>query len=95
MVTRIQYRRTKGWRKPPNTVYCGRPGRLGNPYPTAAEYREKVLPHLTEEQLEPLLQADHAGCWCPPGADCHADDLVKLANDILARRAAATPETPE
>lgn len=30
--TRIQRRRTKGWRMPPNTVYVGRPSRWGNPW---------------------------------------------------------------
>lgn len=29
---RIQRKRTKGWRLPPNTVYVGRPGRFGNPF---------------------------------------------------------------
>jgi len=29
---RIQRKRTKGWKMPPNTVYVGRPTRWGNPY---------------------------------------------------------------
>lgn len=29
---RIQIKRTKGWRMPPNTVSVTRPGRFGNPY---------------------------------------------------------------
>ena len=29
---RIQRKRTKGWRMPPNTVYVGRPSGWGNPY---------------------------------------------------------------
>jgi hypothetical protein len=29
---RIQRKRAKGWKMPPNTVYVGRPGRFGNPY---------------------------------------------------------------
>jgi hypothetical protein len=29
---RIQRRRTKGYKTPPNTVYCGRPGPWGNPF---------------------------------------------------------------
>lgn len=37
---RIQRRRTKGWRMPPNTVYVGRPTRWGNPFLSAAEFRE-------------------------------------------------------
>lgn len=29
---RIQRKRTKGWRMPPNTVYVGRPTKWGNPH---------------------------------------------------------------
>lgn len=32
MPERIQRKRTKGWRIPPNTVYVGRPSKWGNPY---------------------------------------------------------------
>ncbi|WP_425087815.1 DUF4326 domain-containing protein [Stappia sp.] len=33
---RIQLRRTKGWRKPPNTVVVSRPSVFGNPFTVAA-----------------------------------------------------------
>ena len=29
---RVQRKRVKGWRMPPNTVYVGRPGKWGNPF---------------------------------------------------------------
>jgi hypothetical protein len=29
---RIQRKRTKGWKNPPNTVYVGRPTKFGNPF---------------------------------------------------------------
>lgn len=29
---RIQLKRTKGWRKPPNTIVVSRPSKWGNPY---------------------------------------------------------------
>ena len=32
MPVRIQRKRTKGWRMPPNTVYVGRPTIWGNPF---------------------------------------------------------------
>lgn len=32
MPTRIQRKRTKGWKMPANTVYVGRPGEWGNPF---------------------------------------------------------------
>ena len=31
MPERIQRKRTKGWRMPPDTVYVGRPSKFGNP----------------------------------------------------------------
>lgn len=37
---RIQRRRTKGYRMPEGAVYCGRPTEWGNPFETAAQYRE-------------------------------------------------------
>lgn len=32
MPIRVQQKRTKGWRMPPNTVSVARPGKLGNPF---------------------------------------------------------------
>jgi len=32
MAKRIQRKRTKGWRMPPNTVYVGRGSKWGNPF---------------------------------------------------------------
>ena len=32
MPKRIQRKRTKGWKMPPNTVYVGRPSKWGNPF---------------------------------------------------------------
>jgi Domain of unknown function (DUF4326) len=33
---RVQRKRVKGWRLPPNTVYVGRPTKWGNPYGASA-----------------------------------------------------------
>jgi Domain of unknown function (DUF4326) len=32
MPTRIQRKRTKGWKMPENTIYVGRPSKWGNPF---------------------------------------------------------------
>ena len=40
--TRVQRKRTKGWRMPPNTVYVGRPTKWGNPF--RAGYENIMLP---------------------------------------------------
>lgn len=36
---RIQRKRTKGWRMPPNTVYVGRPTKWGNPFVVGGHFK--------------------------------------------------------
>ena len=44
-VVRVQRQRTKGWRMPPNTVYCGRPTKWGNPYEVGSHTaRRRAVP---------------------------------------------------
>ena len=84
---RIQRRRAKGWRMPPDTAYVGRPGKFGNPFPGTFEqamYRtwlcgsseraKRVLDAL------PSLRGKNLACWCAPGRPCHADVLIEIAN---------------
>ncbi len=58
---RIQRRRTKGWKMPPNTVYVGRPSRWGNPYDAsnkeALEVARSVVGGNLAEQLVWLYSA--------------------------------------
>lgn len=78
MPKRIQRKRDKGWRSPPNTVYVGRPSRWGRPHNVAlSEYRQYVAAvGLPVAQL----RGKDLSCWCPPGKPCHADILLELAN---------------
>ena len=90
---RIQRKRTKGWKMPDNAVYVGRPTRYGNPFkigdvhpvfgrPMDADdvcqmYEwgmVNVKPDLSE------LRGKDLACWCPLDSPCHADILLKLAN---------------
>jgi hypothetical protein len=87
---RIQRKRAKGWKMPPNTVYVGRPSKWGNPWKTAPAYsgwlagtdffwlfqarRMKVLGDISE------LRGKDLACWCPLDQPCHADVLLELAN---------------
>ncbi len=107
MPQRIQRRRTKGWRMPPNTVSVTRPGIFGNPFvipknhPADKEHAIKAAvasfhawlkddqnpfteeyPEKRKRLLENLhkLKGKNLACYCPPGATCHADVLLKLAN---------------
>lgn len=52
---RIQRRRTRGWRMPPNTKYCGRGSRFGNPFHTHADgypMSRELAVSLFRDQLE-------------------------------------------
>ena len=60
MPIRIQRKRTKGWRMPPNTVSVTRPGRWGNPFKVGEVYvRRRVCPGGGEES-NIVVYADHA-----------------------------------
>jgi hypothetical protein len=110
--TRIQRRRTKGWRMPENTVSVTRPGRWGNPYFPGCgigygsfndngtlrirdadtpeiqvlwfrwkmEETRKHFPAEFEKYIAPL-RGKNLACFCAPDQTCHADVLLKLAND--------------
>lgn len=83
---RIQRKRSKGWRMPPNTVYVGRPSKFGNPYPLSRYGLEDALqkyktwvkwklednPHFLDE-----LHGKDLACWCPLDKPCHADILIE------------------
>ena len=75
---RVQRRRTKGYRLPPNTIYVGRPSRYGNPFDwrlsSQAKAKEKYRRWLaigfqsgaiTEQQIREDLGGYDLACWCP------------------------------
>ena len=92
---RIQRKRTKGWKMPPNTVYVGRSTIWGNPWGTADDFRKWLLGELRGggglRRLHILsnagmLRGKNLACWCPledkfgRPVSCHADVLLDLAN---------------
>lgn len=105
---RVQLRRVKGWRLPPNTVKVDRSTKWGNPfvpgktYPIIEEgcttpmgqhkcasvadavamYESWVTSEqgFDQEEIEELTGKNLA-CWCKPGSPCHADVLLKIANE--------------
>lgn len=87
---RIQRKRSKGWKMPPNTVYVGRPRIWGNPFPRNAYVDARTCvddfkswlwdtPNLRSEIRRDLRGKDLA-CWCPLDQPCHADVLLEIAN---------------
>ena len=86
---RIQRKRTKGWRMPPNTVYVGRPSKWGNPFKTHREGVQILTPEqavkLYSERIAPTLdfapiRGKNVCCWCAPGEPCHGDVTLERAN---------------
>lgn len=89
MPTRIQRKRTKGWRMPAGAVYVGRGSMWGNPFKAtdddgsgvhpAIRFACEVAPLMAANVLAPLRGKDLA-CWCSLDEPCHADVLLELAN---------------
>ncbi len=84
MPRRIQLRRIKGWRLPPDTVKVDRTTPWGNPW-TAANCDGIDPVQRFAAETAPLLpvtvlRGKNLACWCAPDAACHADVLLALAN---------------
>ncbi len=87
MPDRIQRKRTKAWKMPTNAIYVGRPTRWGNPYADQdnAElvrlFRENCLTPEFICSVRSELKGKDLACWCPLDQPCHADVLLKIANE--------------
>jgi len=60
---RIQRKRIKGWKMPPNTVYVGRPGKFGNPFSfqywiDAAGYSKMAAKQTVVDNFRYCLEKD-------------------------------------
>jgi Domain of unknown function (DUF4326) len=90
MPQRIQRKRTKGWRRPQDAIYVGRPSRWGNPYHVGVDGTAEACVRLFESHYAhdadyqaavcAALAGKDLACWCPPGAWCHGDVLLRWAN---------------
>lgn len=38
-------------------------------------------PATTVDDVRRELRGKHLACWCPPGTPCHADVLLRIANE--------------
>lgn len=56
---RVQLRRTKGWRKPDNTVVVARPSRWGNPF--MLDHYRADYPEASEHHLRYMATSDFRG----------------------------------
>lgn len=92
---RIQRKRTKGWKKPDNTISVCRPGIYGNPFKIgqagietaakAVELYENWLNNTPQGQwmvkyAKANLKGHNLMCFCALDKPCHADILLKTVN---------------
>lgn len=83
---RIQIKRTKGWRMPPNTVNVARPTPYGNYAGDTKEDYERDIAEMSNADRAFFmdrvaeLKGKNLACWCPLDRPCHADTLLALAN---------------
>lgn len=99
---RVQLSRVRGWKMPPNTMSVARPHPMGNPHcvgfcPTCGvtHTREEAIaefqamftnnPFLVA-MTEQALKGKNLACWCKLDEPCHADFLLRLANDPRTNR---------
>ena len=94
MPFRFQFRRVKGWRKPPNSLVVTQTSRYGNPFKMTSdtpEERSRAVAMYrawitSPEQAKLLARARrelrglNLGCTCPVGLPCHVDVLLELVN---------------
>jgi hypothetical protein len=57
MPKRIQRKRVKGWRMPPNTVYVGKPSRFWNPFHGAFTNERAVELFRGSNKLKYLIES--------------------------------------
>jgi Domain of unknown function (DUF4326) len=93
MPSRIQRRRSRGWRQPINAIYVGRSTKWGNPYKVGVDnhsaeeavtlFRRDLIAGslaFTIDDVRRELKGKDLVCWCKPGSPCHADVLFAVAN---------------
>lgn len=91
MPQRIQLRRTKGWRMPPNTVKVARPTLYGNPFAVAqareAGYRgtDEELAAYVVETFRRWLGPDWRSWWDGPVAEDARAMLLERIEDLRGK----------
>lgn len=88
---RVQLRRTRGWRMPPNTVKVDRTTPFGNPFthPTRAveDFRAWINGPSTEARRVRALGLEqlpgrNLACWCGIDRPCHVDVWLEVVNEV-------------
>ena len=85
---RVQLRRTRGWKMPANTISVARPSFFGNQFRVGQHGDAAACVNMYAASIGGLLRIKirhelkgyNLACWCKPGAPCHADVLLEIAN---------------
>ena len=99
MPKRIQIRRDRKWQTVPKAIKVARPiterSPWGNPYEkgtygTAEQCVRLYIAHHTDDaafraRVRTELAGKDLACWCKPGEPCHADVLLRWANEHTDR----------
>lgn len=94
---RIQRKRTRGWKMPEGAIYVGRPTKFGNPFKLKEGPHDLLDALLVVVNFEEFLASDDGRdlaeaakvelrghdlcCWCRLDEPCHADVLLRIANE--------------
>src|SRR6266446_612801 len=88
--SRIQRRRSRGWRQPSSALYVGRPTKWWESLQSRTKPKRRgscdVVSQrpdrrsFTVDDVRRELNGSDLICWCKAGAPCHADVLLAVAN---------------
>lgn len=94
MPKRIQRKRTRGWRMPAGAIYVGRPTKWGNPFRrgegdepwwAVSDFEQWTVEtdkgRAVAEAAKRELRGHDLACWCRLDEPCHADTLLRIANE--------------
>jgi hypothetical protein len=91
-MNRVQRKRERGYRLPPNTLCVTRGTRWGNysPSGTAESFREWIRnkPELIRDFLLvcEMKRIEHIACFCPLENECHGDVWIEVWNNRKGQR---------
>ena len=96
MPERIQLRRTKGWRMPPNTVKVDRSTRWGNPFKWTEYFypgrntQSEALAEAVRRFRAAVIGFESNGSWCRPQAapDSYIGKVISDAHQLRGKNLA-------
>lgn len=97
MPKRVQMTRNKPWRKDnPDAVIVARPTIWANPFRVGGDFtpnRDSAVKMFEKEierrgpaeikAIKSCLKGKDLACWCPLDQPCHADVLLRIANEPI------------